>query len=134
LGHLIRNALGVIALWFVSLVPTGVRPQVNAQQYKQFQEYQRQQEQLDAITHSDWMISHYDLQQNQELNQIEEHFRRADGDIENLRNKHESLLGEVRESHGEQTVWFSIISAALLGVGALAVNNMMRLRKDGNKP
>lgn len=134
MGHLIRNALGVIALWFVSLVPIGLRPQINTQQqFKQFQEYQRQQEQNDAIVHSDWMISHFDLAQNQELAQIEKHFEGTDGNVKELTGQHNGLAREVSEAHGEQTVWFGILSAGVLAIGTLAVSNMMRLRKDEEK-
>jgi hypothetical protein len=130
LGHLIRNALGIVALWILSLIPTGVRPQISQQQqFKAFQDYERQQAQLDVETHSDWMISHFDLQQNQELGEIEGHLRTEDTNTENLRNKHEALAREVSERHGEQTVWFGIISAGLVATLGLAVTNMFKLRK-----
>lgn len=132
--RLIRDALGVMALWFVSLVHVGVRPQVSqAEAFKQFQQYQRQQEQNDAILHSDWMISHFDLQQNQELAQIEKHFEGTDGNIHDLTGEHNKLAREVSEAHGEQTVWFGIISVGVTAVGGLALNNLYRLRKDEDK-
>lgn len=117
-----RILTGIGALWLLS-VPH-LRPQLTG---AQFQEIQRQQEQA---LQNEWTTSHWDLGQNIRLDAIDSHLNATDARAENLRDKHESLAREVSESHGEQTVWFSIISAGVLGVGALAISNMMKLRKE----
>jgi hypothetical protein len=132
LGHLIKNALGVIALWFVSLVPIGVRPQLNQQQQRQLQAYQQMQA-GSPDQQGPWVTSYWDLGQNIKLDQLNGHIGATDVNVENLRNKYEALRADVSESHGEQTVWFGIISAGLVTVGGLAISNMMRLRKDEDK-
>jgi phosphotransferase system glucose/maltose/N-acetylglucosamine-specific IIC component len=127
LGHLIRNALGILALWFVTIIPTGVHPQLSPQQQRQLQQYQQMQV-GSPDSQGPWVTSYWDLGQNIKLDQLNGHINATDVNVENLRNKHEALAREVSESHGEQTVWFSIISACLLGIGGLAISNMMRLR------
>ena len=109
-------------MWLIS-VPH-IRPQMTS---AQFQEIQRQQTQ--AIQ-NEWTTSHWDLGQNIRLDAIDTHLNATDQRAESLRDKHEALAREVSESHGEQTVWFSIISAAVVGVGTMAISNMMKLRKD----
>lgn len=130
MGHLIRNALGVIALWLVSLVHIGVRPQLSPQQQRQLQQYQAMQMPDQG---SPWTTSAWDLGQNIKLDALNGHINSTDGTVENIRNKEEALAREVSEAHGEQTVWFSIISVGVAAVGTLAISNMMRLRKDESK-
>lgn len=117
-----RVLVGIGAMWLIS-VPH-IRPQMTS---AQFQEIQRQQTQ--AIQ-NEWTTSHWDLGQNIRLDAIDTHLNATDQRAESLRDKHEALAREVSESHGEQTVWFSIISAAVVGVGTMAISNMMKLRKD----
>jgi hypothetical protein len=124
--------MGVVALWILSLIPTGVRPQLNQQQQRQLQQYQQMQV-GSPDSQGPWITSYWDLGQNIKLDQLNGHIASTDTNVENLRNKYESLRADVSESHGEQTVWFGIISAGVVGIGTLAVSNMMRLRKDDSK-
>lgn len=124
--------MGVVALWILSLIPTGVRPQLNQQQQRQLQQYQQMQV-GSPDSQGPWITSYWDLGQNIKLDQLNGHIASTDANVENLRNKYESLRADVSEGHGEQTVWFGIISAGLVATGSLALNNMMRLRKDDSK-
>ena len=120
-----RVLIGLGALTLVSF--SHIRPQLSS---AQFQEIQRQQQ--EAIQ-NEWTTSHWDLGQNIRLDQTDRHFESTDTRVENLRVAHESLAREVSEAHGEATVYFGILSAAVIAVMGFAFSNFLKIRDAGRK-
>jgi hypothetical protein len=120
-----RLLIGIGALWLIS-VPH-IRPQLAS---AQFQEVQRQQQQA---LQNEWPTSHWDLGQNIRLDAIDTHITATDHQVDNLRDKHESLAREVSDGQGASRVWFGIIGAALIGALTFSFSNFLKIRDAERK-
>lgn len=120
-----RLLIGVGALWLIT-VPH-IRPQLTS---AQFQEIQRQQQQA---LQNEWTTSHWDLGQNIRLDAIDTHLTATDHQVDNLRDKHESLAREVSDSAGASRVWFGIISGVLLAGLGFSFSNFLKIRDSERK-
>ena len=134
MGHfVIRNLLSIMALWLLSITHLGVHPQLTAQQEHQLEQYQQfEQRQLPSPDQSPWTTSYWDLGQNIKIDQINVHLGANDHRLDALDGPNDGAIvkikGDQREMEGREGVWFSILSAGVLGALGLAGVNFLKLK------
>lgn len=90
------------------------------QQSQQRQEQQRQQlqqflQQTDQAAQDPWRMSSFDMVQNNQILEINEHLQHTDAAVTELNKTVAELGREQSQAQGSESVWNSILGALILG-------------------